>query len=203
MNVNGVNMDLKELLKKVWNNIFLIPEARFDGLTKDKNYKESFIYLLACMIISLPIFWIATILLITDPSGDITLAGKIISAFTGSIVYIVLGIPLTYIGIGICHLLLKLLGGKADFLKTVQVFIYGETTSVILGNIPFFGWIFSLVALANITLGAKRIHKISLLRAIVAVIVIPVIIAMVLGLALVAYLVSTSSVVIPTAFTLS
>ncbi len=180
-------MEITELLKKIWSNILLVPEKRFDELTKDKDYKESFIYLLACMAISLPIVFAVSMLSISAPTG------KIMLALTNLVIYVLLGIPFTYIGIGITHILLKLVGGKATFLKTIQIFIYGETTSVIFGTLPLIGWIFSLIALANITLGAKRIHNLSLLRTIVAIIIIPVIIAMILGFIFAAYFTSSNA----------
>jgi hypothetical protein len=176
-------MDINELLKKIWSNIFLVPEKRFDELTKDKEYKESFVYLLVCLAISSPILFISTILMNVGSTA----------ALTNTMVIIILSIPFAYIGFGLIHLFLKLLGGKADFLKTVQVCVYGQTTATIFGRLPWIGWIFGLVALANVVLGAKRIHDISLLRAIVAVVIIPVILTMILAFLAAAYLISNQT----------
>ena len=92
-----------------------------------------------------------------------------------------LSVVLSYVGFGIVHLLLRLVGGKANFLKTAQLMIYGSTPSLLLSWIPCIGWIFGLAGLVNIILGAKRVHGITLPRAIVAILVIPILVAVVVA----------------------
>jgi hypothetical protein len=164
-------MELGENIRRIKDNLFLIPEERFDELTKDTGYKTSFIYLLACLVLSIPF-------------------GIIVSLFMGGLFDTIFVIPLAfvisiivnYISFGVLFLFLKLVGGKASFLKSVQVFIYGSTIELILSGIPIIGLIAGLIALANIVIGSKRIHKISLLRAILALLVIPIVVLILVGI---------------------
>ncbi|MBU0585987.1 YIP1 family protein, partial [Candidatus Micrarchaeota archaeon] len=80
-----------------------------------------------------------------------------------------------YVGYGISHLMIKILGGKAPFVKTAQIYIYGSTPTFLLGWIPVVGIIAQLIALSNIVLGVKNVHQMSLLRSIIAVILLPLI----------------------------
>lgn len=162
-----MNINISEILGKIKNNFLLIPEARFDELTKDPGYKDSLVYLAVCMLLSAPVHLAAAVFLSQNPLGRI--------------LGLVLALPFGYIYYGVLHLVLKLFGAKEGFLKTVQIFIYGSTGSLILGGIPILGFILSLVALANVVLGSKRVHGISLWRAIAAVVLIPALIVLVIG----------------------
>ncbi len=168
-------MDIKQTIEKIKSNIFLIPEARFDELTKDVSYKESFIYLVACLALSLPIIFFEN-LMSYKSAYFLGLSNPFFGSLFFSIFSNLFSIPIFYIFLGIQHTLLKLLGGKANFLKSTQVFIYGGTSGLVLGSLPLIGLIFSLVSLSNIVFGAKRVHNISLLKAILALIIIPVLI---------------------------
>ncbi|MDD5337118.1 MAG: YIP1 family protein [Candidatus ainarchaeum sp.] len=190
-------MDIGALITKMKENILLIPEERFDALTKDSGYGDSFIYLLAAVLITLPIYIALQVLgfgmnALTSSTGaglaELPILGGVyaVSIAIGIVVRL-LSVPLSYIGFGIVHILLKLVGGKADFLKTVQLMIYGSTPSLLLSWIPCVGWIFGLAGLVNIILGAKRVHNITLLRAIVAIIVIPVLVAVVVAVLVVLF----------------
>jgi len=184
-------VEIAALITKMKDNILLIPEGRFDTLTRDKGYADSFIYLLVTVLMTIP-FYIAMQFLgpvIGIASGESAVAagfGLVISIATVIGVRL-LSVVFSYIGFGIMHILLKLVGGKADFLKTVQVMIYGSTPSLLLSWIPCIGWIFGLIGLINIILGAKRVHGISLLRAIVAMLVIPILIAGVVAVLIVLF----------------
>jgi hypothetical protein len=165
-------MDLGENIRRIRDNLFLIPEARFDELVKDPGYVDSFIYLAFCLLISTPLD--LAIALIREDS--------ILSAIISTAIISILAFPVIYIVYFIQFLLLKLVGGKAGFLQSVQVFIYGSTLSLILSGIPCIGFIASLISLANIVVGSARIHQISVLRALLALLVIPVLILVVIGI---------------------
>lgn len=186
-------MDVIKILNKIWKNLIWIPEARFDELTKDKGYKESFYYLLVCFAIAFPIVCTGTIFFMGEQYATMNIFEKISTAIISTLLYVVLAVPATYIGIMICHLLLKLLGGDADLIKTAQIFIYGQTPSTVLGSIPYLGWIFSLISLVCVVLGSKRIHKISLLRAVIAIVIIPLIVTMTIGAIIAAYFISSNT----------
>ncbi len=157
-------MDPSENIGRIKDNLFLIPAARFDSLVQDKGYADSFIYYVACIILSVPFT---------------LLAAYLTNSLVGTImiipVSVILSVVLAYVVFGIQHVLLRLVGGKGTFLQSVQLFIYGSTPSIIFGTIPLVNVLSSLVGLANVVVGAERVHRISLLRAIVAIVVIPAI----------------------------
>jgi len=158
------------LLEKIKENIFLIPAERFEGLTQDPGYKGSFVYLLACLVISLVISVILGFFNLGFYGGSVP------ALVTTLLFATVIAIPFYYIGYIIFHILLKIVGAKEGFLKTVQVFVYGGTPVLILGAIPLINLIALLLALVNIVRGAAVVHKITTLRAAIAVVVIPIII---------------------------
>jgi len=158
-------METGENIRRIKENLFLIPEERFDALSKDP-LSVSLVYLLALLVLSLP-FQVAKLLF-----DEFSIMNALIYAPIAYLFYI----PLFYIGFVVLHILLKLLGGKASFSETVATMIHAETLFLIVGPLPYIGVLAALVALPNIVLGAKRVHKISLLRSIAAVVVIPLII---------------------------
>ena len=168
------------LLEKIKENLFLIPNERFEGLTKDPGYKDSFVYLVVCLVISLVISVIVGFFSLGNYGGSVA------GLFTALIIGTIIAIPFYYIGYIIFHILLKIVGAKEGFLKTVQVFVYGGTPALIFGSIPLINLIALLVALVNIVRGAAVVHKISTLRAAIALVVIPVIIGVILAIALAA-----------------
>jgi len=165
-------MEIIQNISRIKENLWLIPSERFDTLTKDPGYTDSLIYLVACLILSIPIMIIAGISNGMEP----------VTVVLGIPLGIVFSIPIVYLVYLIQFALLKLVGGKASFLQTVQVFIYGSTSSLIFGQLPILGIIPGLIALVNVVLGSARVHQISLLRAIAALVVIPLLLIIVLGI---------------------
>ncbi|MBI5159035.1 YIP1 family protein [Candidatus Micrarchaeota archaeon] len=175
-------MDAGEIIKKIKNNLFFIPEAKFDELTKEKEYAKTFQYLVACLIVSLPINLVISILAYKEPAiiGGTPLATKIAMALITTIIGTVVAIPVLYILYAIMHGLLKLAGGKASLRETIQIYVYGNTCATIFGGIPIISLIIGLVSLSNIVLGVKRIHKMSLWKAIAVVVVIPIVLTVII-----------------------
>ena len=176
-------MGVEDMLNKMTSNLWLIPEAKFDDKTKDVGYRDSFVYLLACLIIAIPISIIVGLVTFDDPTFSM---GEIIVFITiDTILFTILIIPVLYIYYGVIHLIIKLLGGTASYLKSMQVAIYGSTLVLIISSIPLIGGIASLIALANVTLGMKKVHNLSLFKAILAVVVLPLVVAIVAGILLI------------------
>lgn len=164
-------MDLKENLMRIKDNLLLIPEERFDSLTQDSGYGTSFIYLVACLVISLPVEMILT-----------SISEGLLIALISVPIALIISLPVAYLIYGIQHLFLRLVGGQGTFLQSVQVFIYGSTVSLIFGSIPLVGTLLSLLVLANVVLGSKRVHKISIWRALLALIALPLLLAIIIVL---------------------
>jgi len=77
------------------------------------------------------------------------------------------------------HLWVYILGGRRGILQTVNAVIYGSTPRLLLGWIPFIGFIFSLWSLVLGVLGIRELQELSTGKAVLAVaiaIIIPLII---------------------------
>jgi hypothetical protein len=82
------------------------------------------------------------------------------------------------------HLWVYLLGGREGIMQTFKAIIYGNTPRLILGWIPFIGFIFALWSLVLGILGVRELQEISSGKAILAfaiAIMIPVIIIIVIA----------------------
>ena len=166
-----------KILEKVKSTIFLVSEEKFDQIASDTNYTDSFVYLLVGVVF---LSILGTIATVAQPAPMPKAGGPamgIVAADVSIAIAIPLGLALRYVGFVIMHFVIRLFGGSADMLKTVQVYIYGSTPSMYLGWIPFIGMIFSFISLANIVLGIKRVHSMSLLNAILATVVVPIVAA--------------------------
>ncbi len=177
-------MDIGQNVRRIKDNLFLIPEARFDELVKDTEYVTSFIYLVGCMVLSVPFTLIVSLV-----------TGKLFADLFALPISFTLGIILSYVGFVVFFVFLKLVGGKASLLQSVQMFIYGATLSLIVSGIPCIGALLSLISLANVVIGSARIHKITLLRAIIALIVLPFVLfgLVLVAIAVVGALIGTSA----------
>ncbi len=179
-------MDFAALFQKIKENIFLIPAERFDSLTTDKSYKDSFVYLLVCLTLSFPIRWVVTLLEYKEPTvlGSILVLTpfetKVVAAFLSTLIGTIMAIPLIYLLYLVQHFLLKIFGANEGLLKSIQVFIYGSTVELLFGSIPLVGIVTSLAVLSNVVLGTARVHRIEWWKAVLALVVIPTIIVVVL-----------------------
>lgn len=155
---------------RIKDNLFLIPEQRFPDLVKDPDLTTSLVYLVACLVLAIPVK-LAVGFMEGAPLFD-----NLLYAF----VLQFLLLPIAYLLYGVGHFFLVLVGGTASFKQSVQIFIYGGTLALIIGSFPVVGFIAGLIALANMVMGASKVHHISLARTLVAIIVQPVILFIVL-----------------------
>jgi uncharacterized membrane protein len=180
-------MDLGAIIKKMKKCVFLVSEAEFGKIASDKEFMGSFVYLLILAVISVVGSAVMQVVsAMFQPAAALNFGAIIISAPLAYAICIIAA----YAWMAIMHVLLKLVGGKADFLKTAQVFIYGSTPSFLFGWIPLVGLIAMLATLVNVVIGSKKVHGISLLRAIIAVVVVPVVVVAIIILVGAAYLTS-------------
>jgi hypothetical protein len=168
-------MNFSNIFKRIKDNFLLVPGERFDKLTKDTSYKDSFIYLVVCLVLSIPFLFLVSVLNFQSVFADPTVPSSAPPTIINILFGLVLAIPLGYAWYAFSHGLFKLLGGPVKLLKTVQVMIYGSTSAIILSTIPILGGIFGLIALANVTRGIMRIHKLPLWKVLLVLVVLPVI----------------------------
>jgi hypothetical protein len=82
------------------------------------------------------------------------------------------------------HLWVYLLGGRRGIMQTINALIYGHTPRLLLGWIPFIGFIFVLWSLFLAILGIRELQELSTTKAILAVaiaVMIPLILLMILA----------------------
>jgi hypothetical protein len=174
-----MDIDLDGYVKRVQQCLWLIPEGFFPAIVKDKGFRESFAYLLFLMIIATPIDVAVELL----TAKGVSLAGTAFVILAGFIVAPIL----MYFTAGLTHAFIKLLGGKSGYLQTVQLLIYGQTGMTVLGSVPVVGMVFALVAVVNMVKGTQRIHGLSLLRSVAAVLVLPLLLLLALGFLIAKY----------------
>lgn len=196
------SVEPESLFEKFKNNALLMNEGRFDALTRDeRDWGPSAMYLfIACVIyyvFATPVQLFLTGLTTTSMyEGMLGLTGIALTLVLMVFSFFV-SLVAVYIWGAIAYVLLKLFGGKADMLKTVQVMIYGNTPYFLFGWIPCINVIVWFLGLANVVIGQKQVHDIPLWKAIVALIVIPLAIIAVLALVLALFFVSVFNGVVP------
>lgn|GEM_PF-1672790 len=178
-------MDFVKLLMKIKENAFLVPQERFDALTKDGGYVDSLVYLLVCTVFSSVVYFALwafapQFMYGGAPGGIGTVAPP--SAFELTMQRLLLALPMAYISFGFLHLVLKVFGAKGEFRKSVQIFVYGNTGSTLFGAIPFVNLLFIVVCLVNVIRGAMQVHKLHLWKVVAAILVVPAIVAFVIAM---------------------
>jgi len=180
-------MDLNDIVNKI-KNVFVGPANFFSNLDKEEGMKDAFIYY---MILSLfgtilgfivglafqPYFLkvISELIGFNIPQPQVAFGSMILWGFFGYI----LGLGLSFLLAGILHVWVLIFGGKGDYTKTYQLFVYTRTPSLILGWIPFLGsfvWIYGLVLLI---IGTQKVHSVSRLKAILMYLI-PVLVIIIL-----------------------
>jgi len=158
-----------EILKKIKSVLFQ-PSKFFESLKKEKGVKEAFKYFLVLSFVSTILGIIAGRLFYdyymslmntmyggAFPMPQQTIESIVIFPF----VWFIFGLFLSFIIAGILHVWILIFGGKEDYAKTYQLWIYSITPGLALGWIPFvafFAWIYNLFLLI---LGTQKVHGIS------------------------------------------
>jgi len=99
----------------------------------------------------------------------IGVGGGIIIAIFMFVFMVIFGVITIFIGAGIIHLGVLIVGGKNGYHQTLKSLIYGGTPSYLFGWIPFIGTIGSIWSLILAIFGIKELQEISTGKAIIAV----------------------------------
>jgi hypothetical protein len=165
-------MDFGAIINKIKENYLVIDEGKFDKLADGKGYTDAVVYLAAIMIVYLLL------------SAVVSLIGGV-TAFMASLIAIpfalVFGIIFAFIGFGVMHIIIKLFGGKATYNQTFQVYTYSATCQYLFGWIPLVGFLAGLVSLYNVVRGVAKVHKMSMVSAALATVVVPIVIGVIIA----------------------
>ncbi|MGM5487654.1 MAG: YIP1 family protein [Nanobdellota archaeon] len=194
-------MDLITKFKRVLTE----PTSFFAAVKGEQGFGNPFLFFLVVMGIYYAADLLATtisqVMIATLTSSVPETLIVIVAGIFGAILGFAIGLGMVFVGAGILHLFLMLVGGKGDYLQTFKLITYSSAPMALLAIftlliiIPFLGpIIFGLIALAATIFqlilevkGAMVLHEISMGKAAVAVIVIPLVIALFIALIVVVF----------------
>ncbi len=91
------------------------------------------------------------------------------------------GLLSPFVSAWITNIIARLLGGKGKYHETYKVYAYASTPSLLFGWVPVIGVIPSLYTLYLSVLGISKYHRISMWRSFAAVILLPILVAVILA----------------------
>lgn len=152
------------------------PTKFFNGIKSEKGLVEAFKYYAILSLINL----VVTLIEIFSGLSYLSSYGAGLGIATPIAVYLV-GLVGSFIGAGILHIFISLLGGKQGFYNTYKAAIYASTPSLLLGWIPYVGVIIGIYSLYLLVKGVSILQKMTMKRAFVAAVLIPVVIAILIA----------------------
>ena len=164
------------------------PKAFFESVKKDKGYQKPWLFYMKLMVLYFLLVLVSSILssgAATTP--DIGGFNPIIFAVFGLLFGLILSAGTIFIGAGILHLCLLIVGAKKGFEQTFKISTYATVTLPLLGlliflqMIPKVGTMLYVLLAISLSIymfvievfGAKVLHGLSTARAVVGVVVIP------------------------------
>ncbi|MBW2993296.1 YIP1 family protein [Candidatus Woesearchaeota archaeon] len=190
------------------------PTNFFKAIKKEKGIGPAFIYYVVFLVISsvfmIPYLW----RVLSQASAEVT-SGQGIPFSLGTMIpsmvvmQFVFGIIMLFIVYGIVHLLVKLVKGKGDFSDTLKAMVYGATPNFLFS--PLLLIYLGIVGITNMALvipvyfvgfavfiwclviqvkGIKILHNLSTWRAVLAIIILPIILILIIAIILLLILVA-------------
>lgn len=92
---------------------------------------------------------------------------------------LILGIVSAFIGGAILHIFVYIVGGRKGIEQTVKAVMYGSTPGLLLGWIPFIGFIAWIWSLVVEILGIRQLHELTTGKAVLAVVLLFVVVGIV------------------------
>lgn len=83
----------------------------------------------------------------------------------------VLLLGMSFVGAGILHLYIKILGGKLPYHKTYQLVIYSQTPRLLIGWIPFVSMIAGIWDIILLIIGTHKMYKFSTTKSVLMYII--------------------------------
>lgn len=87
------------------------------------------------------------------------------------------------------HLFWKLFGAKGSFEDSFRVLVYGNAINYLLGWIPVVGFIVGLYAFYLIIVGGTVVHKISTIKSLLGLIILPIIIGVIITIIILQFMI--------------
>jgi hypothetical protein len=109
----------------------------------------------------------------------------------------VAGLILTPIFAAWVHLWVYLFGGRKGIMQTLKVAVYGQTPRLLLGWIPFIGFIFTLWSLFLFVLGIRELQELSPMKAVLVVAIAVLIPVILIIMAFAYFVIASPGMVVP------
>ncbi len=164
--------------------VLFAPDKFFLNLNKEKGVQDSLLFyviLLAFSVVMIYLFNITLGELYTKKFYEIFNLNLQVQSYDAlkllptTILGYFIALVSSFLVAGIIYVWLLIFGGKKDYAKTYQLWVYSETPSLLLSWIPlisFFAWLYSFILLIR---GTKKIYEFSMLKS-VLIYVIPLIV---------------------------
>ncbi len=162
-----------------WKNVMFNPTEFFNKLPAKEQYRKATIFYLTIEAISLALTILTfvpfmTLGLVQDPTmgllgglGTGLLVGILVLAFP---LILLFSWGMLYVGAGLIHLFISLLGGKKGFVETFKASAY-STGPGIFSFLPWIGNLAAVYSLILLIIGIKERHQLSIGRSVAAVLI--------------------------------
>lgn len=162
-----------KILPKI-RDVLIAPQKFFQRIQKEKGFKKAFVYfavlsLFATVVgflfglVMMPVYkQILASLSLNIPLMSYTSGWVVLNLLIGYLI----GLLASFIIAGVLHAWLLIFGGKADYDKTYQLYVYSRTPTFVFGWIPVLGFFATIYGLVILIIGTMQMHKISKTRAI-------------------------------------
>lgn len=162
-----------EILIKI-RDVLISPHKFFQRMQKEKGLKKAFIYFAILSLFSAILGFLLSLLMM--PLYQQILASLALNIPTlqyssgwvvlNQLISYIIGLLASFVIAGLLHVWLMIFGGRADYEKTYQLYVYSHTPTFLFGWIPVLGFIASIYWLVLLIIGTMKVHKISKTKAI-------------------------------------
>ena len=170
-------------------DILTNPMFFFDKIKEENGVKKAFIYFMVLAFFSTLLAYLISLVMPAYSVGlleklfGVTIPEEALRSQTVlmTVFYYVLSLGLAFVVAGLLHVWILIFGGKADYTKSYQLYVYAYTPTYVFGWIPFLGFFAGIYSLILLIIGTEKMHDISRKRAILMY-VIPAVIIMVFSI---------------------
>ncbi len=157
-------------LFETWKKVIFEPMEFFGNLAKSQGYKEPTTFFTVMLAINFGILAVFTLLI----TGILTAVGIIptkwwaigvVIGLFGLVLLLACSILFLFIGVGIAHILVMILGGKEDYLETFKALAYASAPMVFM-VIPLLGSVAALFMIVLQVMGLHKLQKMPVIRAV-------------------------------------
>jgi hypothetical protein len=180
-----IHMDYFDLMK----GFILSPVETFRKV-RDTELGDSLAYYLVLLVINAVLSAIVSLAMVSAVwmtfSGLFEQLGLPIPAVAGvgvvmfAILMIIIQFIFVFIGAAWLHLFVYLLGGRKGYLQTLKSVIFGSTPAMLIGWIPFIGWLAGIWAFILEIIGIRELQEMTTGKAALAVILAIVVILVII-----------------------